>query len=151
LAQMIHYQDDAFALRLAIKTLKDSFLLDIDPEIFIDKAVDDILFVDRSLRDLISSLNANDRLIDREERFRDLFSTERVYVDFIDSVIAQRPPFSLHLAPFKEKLKESLDYHRNSMKDLGEALDSYLPNQERSADLVSQDEMNELLREGQTE
>jgi hypothetical protein len=151
LAQMIHYQDDAFTIRLLVKSLKDCFMLDIDPEIFLDRAVGDILFIDSSLNTLAGSLKTNEHLIDREERFRDLFSTERVYIDFLDSIIQDRSVFTEYLRPFAGKFTLILESHKKTLKDLGGILDSYLPDQGKSSDLVSQDEMNELLREENTD
>jgi hypothetical protein len=61
----IHYDDNIFYLDSMVKTVKSGLSLDIDPEYFIDKVIEDILFLDSALLRTFASLKANFYLIKR--------------------------------------------------------------------------------------
>lgn len=77
MAQKIHYQDDLFFLTLTIKTLRDGLNLDIDAHLFLEKTVQDLVFIGTALDSLFSSLRDNERLIDRQEYLRELENVQR--------------------------------------------------------------------------
>ena len=55
----VHYEDNLFFLHSILRTLESGLRLDIDPEYFKDKILEDIFFIDASLMRTFSALKEN--------------------------------------------------------------------------------------------
>ena len=143
----IHYDDNIFYLDSMVKTVKSGLSLDIDPEYFIDKVIEDILFLDSALLRTFASLKANFYLIKRVEHLRGLLRTDRNFLDLIDSVLERKFAFSSHLEPFFEKFRVSRSEHLAASGDMKRLLEESREESSHGEDIISPAEFHFLLKE----
>ncbi|AFG38050.1 hypothetical protein [Spirochaeta africana] len=140
----INYEDNIFFLNSQIKTLQRGMNLEIDPEFFRDKIVEDLLFLDQSLRQLFSSLRGSRFLIARPQHLRDLQRTISLFIDLLDHILDDKLAFAQQLRSAATRLKACrLEQHKN--RDDIQAMISDSPPEDEQEDTVSQDEFRFLL------
>ena len=141
----INFEDSIFMLIMRIHMLRDSILLDADPELFLEKTLDDIYFVDSTLKILLEYLQENSRLIEREELLEHLSEAEWQFSQALSELLNHSGNISIQeIPPEKEKItairKNSLE-RRKTVENLNSSFNS-LP----SSPIVSSDEITELLK-----
>ena len=52
----VNFEDSLFILMMRIRMIRDSITLDADPELFLEKILDDIYFTEHTLRVLLDYL-----------------------------------------------------------------------------------------------
>ena len=82
----INFEDNIFVFNLRIRMIQDLLILDTDPELFLNKTLDDLGFINSSLNILLSSLKDNYRLIERDEQFHNLAETERQFCEVLNEI-----------------------------------------------------------------
>jgi len=146
MAAKINYEDNIFFLNTLVSTLNTGLSLDIDPEYFRDKIVEDIFFVDVSLKKINASLNENSFLIRRPEYLRSLLRVVRIYNEFLSRLLNQELGFSDYLESYFLKLRAAASDHDKIAADIDEMLQTAEP-LDGDEDFVSQDEFRFLLKE----
>jgi hypothetical protein len=63
----INLQDNIFILNSRLKILRDTLILDVDPSLFLEKTLDDIIFLDHALEVLLGQIRDNNRMFERNE------------------------------------------------------------------------------------
>ena len=125
--------------------IKDSITLDADPEIFLEKVLDDINFVDQTLRILLEYLQENSRLISREIYIKDLSETETMFEQLIYDFLRHEGNISIREIPeIREKLLALQSYsmeRQEIIESLGNSKDP-----ETDSQVVSENELAELLK-----
>lgn len=145
MAKRIHFEDDIFYLNVLIRTLRDGIELDLDPELFLNRVVDDLTFVDAVATRLLAELTENERLIERNEQLLNLMEAEERFSETLGRVASGRGSIAQALTPFAERfaeLRASSARRRNEIDattTLGSPLDD-------DPNLVSSLELNELLK-----
>jgi hypothetical protein len=145
MAERIHYEDDLFFLNTYIKGLKDGFTLDIDPDFYLDKVVEDIFFIDATLDRIFSSLRENVHLIKRSEYLRSLMRTKQAFEAFLSDVVEGKLPFAEHLEPFLPRLRASLNEHGNDVAEIHAMLKQLGYSFPEHQDMISEEEFRHLL------
>ena len=146
MSQMIHYQDDLFSLSVLVKSLDLILSTETDPDYFAERVGTDIVFLDRSLRAFGSLLEQNALLIERAEYLKLLERTVKSFVGVLDRLLGTGYPRSQAFASEAQRLGEAVAEQRALLRHLGGILSSSLSG-EAETDLVSQDELSELLKE----
>jgi hypothetical protein len=146
MAKRIHFEDDIFYLNLLIRTFRDGLELDLDTELFLTKAIDELSFIDDVFERLLDELGANERLIDRVDHLMNLLEAEERFAETVGRVFPVRRPHAQALSPFSERFAElrTKSLRRRSVIEGATAFKS------DAADdpyVVSQVELNELLKE----
>ena len=121
--QKINYEDDTFYLLLMLKRMHDGLKLDIDPEYFLDKVVDDIFFADEVISTLYSNLRRSS-ILRKAEYIRNIHRVKRLMVDLIDNIVHHRIPLSNNIAEFLDSLKNIVEIHRRDIRDIRKYLAS---------------------------
>ena len=140
----INFEDNIFVLNLRIRMIQDLLILDTDTELFLQKTVDDLSFINSSLNILLFNLKENYRLIERDEQFHNLAETERQLCKALNEIDHGEGNISaLHYPELRESLglfiTASQD-RQNSIKELiAEAKQLTLES------VVGHDELHELL------
>jgi len=145
MAKRIHFEDDIFYLNTRLRSLEDMLVLDVDPEFFMQKTLDDVDFIDATLQAVQVALIDNERLIEREEQIRNLVETEDNFAGLIRRFTDGRSDMSIALKPFYERFsllsartRERTQALRAREGDVGREADDPL--------VVSSEELNELLK-----
>jgi hypothetical protein len=130
-----------------IKTLRDGFSLEIDADIFMEKTVDDILFIDKALAKLYEFLEKNPHLIERQEYLRSLFQIVKQYSDFLSGILNRDYPFATELEAYRTKISAIWDEHRLLFSNIQGLLALSSSDEFSQSDIVSHDELSGLLNE----
>ena len=106
MTEKIYYDDNLYYLNELIQTMHNGIQLDLDAAMFLDKIVEDILFVESSLAGMFNSLKENSHLIKRSEIFRKLLRTKTRFADLLEVVTRDDIPIAGHLDPFNTRFAE---------------------------------------------
>ena len=153
MAVQINYEDNIFYLTTQIRNLKNGIKLDINPDFFKDKFVEDILFIDSGLRKIYQSLTRNVYLIHRNDYLRSLQRAKKAFVVFMEEIESGVSPFCAKLSPFRKQLAASKDTQQNEIKEIHQQLNSGndASLDSNGEDVVSQEEYQFLFKAGEEE
>ncbi len=143
--QMIHYQDDLFFLSVLVKALDAGLSTEADPEHFRERVAGDLFFLDGSLRTFHGLLVQNTLLIDRPEYLKLLQRISRSLIQVLERVMGGAYPRAEAYDSYRPQLEAIAKGQTALLGQLDEILESSLKG-EGETDLVSQDELSELLK-----
>lgn len=143
--QKTHYADDLFVLSTLVKGLDSSLAVEADPEYFRERIAGDIFFIDSSLRTFSELLAQNAHLIERAEYVKLLLRTAKSFIAVLERLLSGAAPESPAYAAYAPQFRANLEGQRKIEADLEALLASSLEGGAET-DLVSQDELSELLR-----
>jgi hypothetical protein len=69
-----------------VRVLKNGLTLDIDSAYFLDKVVEDLLFIDTALSKIFAKLKENTHLIERNEYLRNLMLAKSSFSDLLEDL-----------------------------------------------------------------
>ncbi len=144
----VHYEDNLFFLHTMVRTIESGMKLDIDPEYFRDKILEDIFFIDAALLRIYSSLKENSLLVNRSGYMRSLRRTIHAFVDFLKKILDGEIQHDKLADTYHAKLSTSLHTHERVQTELESSLersDVY----EESSDTISSQEYGFLLAGGE--
>ena len=141
----INFDDNIFILMMRLRMIRDIITLDADPELFLEKILDDIDFADHTLQILLKYLHENQRLIELEELLEHLSELEWQFSLVLKELIDHDGNISVRgnglimskLATFRNSSNE----RRRTIENLSPAGDSVT-----GSPIVSSDELTELLK-----
>jgi hypothetical protein len=142
----INFEDNIFILNGRIRMIRDLLILDTDPDLFLEKTIEDIDFIDKTLETLLENLIENKRLLERDVEFDNLSDLEwqfaRVLSDFLDS------PGNISAAQFPV-LKGKISMLRKRGQDRQKVMENSRAQTEPSLSepVVSSLELSELLKD----
>ena len=124
--------------------IRDTITLDADPELFMEKTLDDICFIDSTMRILLENLEENRHLIERED-FLDLHSNaERQFSQVLQELLEHKGSFSIGEIPtIREKI---IAFQSGSLKRRKTAERLLTGEENINNNYVSSDEITELLK-----
>lgn len=125
--------------------IRDIITLDADPELFMEKTLDDISFTDHILRNLLGYLQANSRLIEREDLLERLSETEWQFSQVLLDLLEHDGEFSVKEIPTISDKLTNLRKNSQERRKIAENLrpiESLVP----GSPVVSTDELTELLK-----
>ena len=141
----VNFEDNLFILMVRIRMIQDIITLDADPELFLGKTLDDILFIDQTLGTLLGYLRENNRLIEREELLEHFAELEAQFSRVLQDLLDHDGNISVRDIPsVREKLAA---FRKNSMERRKSAENLFPPEGSRQGEpIVSSDELTELLK-----
>ena len=145
--QKTHYQDDLFLLSVLTKALDSGLAVEADPEYFRDRIAGDIFFIDSSLRNFSEMLAQNSHLIERTEYLKLLERTVRAFSVIVGRLVEGDYPMAAAYESYSPQLNGILQGQKALLFELSEALKTASQGGGET-DLVSSDELSELLRGG---
>jgi hypothetical protein len=144
--QMIHYQDDLFFLSVLVKALDSGLSAEADPEHFRERVAGDLFFLDGSLKSFHGLLAQNALLIDRPEYLKLLERTSRALRQVLERLVDGAYPRAEGYVSYRPQFEAILKGQSAIIEELEGLLHTSLAG-EAEIDLVSQDELSELLKE----
>ncbi|MDR3192597.1 MAG: hypothetical protein LBT87_05985 [Treponema sp.] len=142
----VNFEDNIFIIAARIRGIRDLLILDTDPELFLEKTMDDIAFVDHTLDMLLGNLMANERLMDRNETFVNLADLESQFTQVLSVLQNGSGNISaLNFPLIREKIRILQGRSQERQKTIGENKDHEEETILEGA--VSSDELSELLRD----
>ena len=146
MTKRVNYEDNIFFLKMLLKQLTAVFRLNLDAEIFEDKIIEDILFLDRTLDNLYDSLNGRTLMIDRLEYLKDLQKISGQFACLLEDILKKEQPFAARLENIFDKLRiirEKQQSHFTAIRDI--VSDSARLQSGEANQLVSEEEFKFLL------
>jgi hypothetical protein len=142
----VNFEDNIFIIATRIRLIRDLLILDTDPELFLEKTIDDIAFVGHTLDMLLGNLMANGHLMDRNETFENLADLEFQFTQVLSILQNGSGNISaLNFPLIQEKIQILRNRSQERQKTIGENKES---GEDRVLEgAVSSDELNELLRD----
>jgi hypothetical protein len=142
----VNFEDNIFILANRIRILRDMFSLDADPDLFLEKTLDDIDFITQALTALLRQLLENQRFIERSELFHHLEELEWNFSQVLSGFMGSQGTLSIQNRPeIIEKISilrsRSLE-RRRTAETAGGASEG-----QGEEPVVSSDELSELLKE----
>jgi uncharacterized iron-regulated protein len=142
----INFEDNIFILNGQIRMIRNLLILDADPDLFLEKTIEDIDFVNKTMDALLENLIENKRLLERDAAFDNLADLEwqftRILSDFLDSPgnisAAQFPILKGKIAMLRKRSQERQRAMENSRNQADPLL---------SEPVVSSLELSELLKD----
>jgi hypothetical protein len=146
MSQMIHYQDDLFSLSVLVKSLDLILSTETDPDFFAARVGSDLDFLDKSLESFGLLLEQNGLLIERAEYLKLLERTVKTFIGILGRLEGSGYPRAQAFAGDGERIAAISSSQHALLGRLSALLNSSLSG-DAETDLVSQDELSELLRE----
>ena len=143
---MIHYQDDLFSLSVLVKSLDLILSTETDPDYFAERVEADMGFIDKSLRAFADLLEQNTLLIERAEYLKLLERTVKTFLGVLGRLEGAGYPRAQAFAGDGSRVAAVRTNQQALLGRLSALLNSSLTG-DAETDLVSQDELSELLRE----
>jgi hypothetical protein len=142
----VNFEDNIFIIAARIRVIRDLLILDTDPELFLEKTMDDIAFVDHTLDMLLGNLMANERLLDRNETLENLGDLEWQFTQALSVLQNGSGNISAFNFPLiREKIRILQNRSQERQKTIGESKE---PEEDAAPEgAVSSDELSELLRD----
>lgn len=145
MAKRIQFEDDIFYVNVIVRNLRDCLVLDLDPELFLERTVSEVAFADRALERLASELIGNERLIEREEQLLNLAEAEARFANLLMALSAGEGRIQSALLPFADRMVQWLEESRRRSSEI-DGVSALRSSAENDPAIVSSFELNELLR-----
>jgi hypothetical protein len=140
----INFEDSIFIINTRIRMIRDMLLLDTDPDLFLEKTLDDVEFIDSTLSVLLEQLSSNKRFIERNEQFHNLAETDQLFAQVLSDLINGDSTISSGNFPV---IRDRLTLLWNHTQERRKAVeDTAEPENAAMEPVVSSDELNELLQ-----
>ena len=141
----INFEDNIFILLMNVRLIRDIITLDADPELFLEKTLNDICFIDDSLRILLGNLEQNHHLIEREELLEQIANAEVQFSQALKELLEHEGNFSILGIP---SLVEKVAAFRASSIERQKTAGKLQPSGESSGEriYVGSEELTELLK-----
>jgi hypothetical protein len=142
----INFEDSIFIINTRIRIIRDMLLLDTDPDLFLEKTLDDVNFIDKTLAILLDQLSNNKRFIERTEQFHNLSEAERTFAEVLSDMINGDSAISSGRFP---AIRDRLTLLWNHARERRKTIDNTAGPETGGTPtdpVVSSDELNELLQ-----
>ena len=146
MSQMIHYQDDLFSLSVLVRSLDLILSTETDPDFFAERVASGLEFLSKSLESFGALLEQNSLLIERAEYLKLLERTIKTFIGILGRLEGSGYPKAQAFAGNGSRVPEIAASQRALLGRISGLLSSSL-SEDAETDLVSQDELSELLRE----
>jgi len=141
----VNFEDSLFILMMRIRMVQDVITLDVEPDFFLEKTLDDIYFTDHILRILLGCLEENPRLIEKAEVLEHLADLESRFSQLLKSLLESEGNISARGAPLVGgKVSVCRDSSLERQRAIGKL--STLGGNRAASPIVSSDELTELLK-----
>ena len=117
MTRKINYEDDIFTVALHVRCLQDALKLEVDPDLFKDRILGDITWIDGITGQLYQSLRDSSLYVKRQEHLKELAKLKRAFAEALDALVERKAPFAEHLQEELPDLRARRDAHR---RDIGE-------------------------------
>jgi hypothetical protein len=115
--QPLNYEDNIFILNMKIRGIADVLRLDADPDMFLERTLDDIDFIGAKLCILQEKLTRNNQLVSKKELADGLYDTYKRLLDLLNDMLGGTGSFSVRCYPFlEETIKGRVSFYTERQK-----------------------------------
>ena len=142
MTRRINYEDDIFTVALQVRCLQDALKLEVDPELFREKLLGDVAWIDAITGRLFQSLRESSLYVKRQEHLKELGKLKRAFVEALDVLIEKRAPFADHVQDKAAELRAMRESHTGDIEEIKDLLSDRAPEDEH---MVSSEELRFLM------
>ena len=95
----LHYEDSIFILNMRIRTIRDTLHLNPPPELFLEKSLDDLVFVDGALELMVKAILENISQYNANGELEYISDTEWQFNQVLTEFSLETSPFSANAFP----------------------------------------------------
>jgi hypothetical protein len=95
----LHYEDSIFILNMRIRTIRDTLRLNPPPELFLEKSMDDLTFVDGALELMVKAILENISQYNGNGELEYISDTEWQFNQVLTEFSLETSPFSANAFP----------------------------------------------------
>lgn len=140
----VNYDANIFFASQIIRILRQGTSLGIDDGLYLDKVMEDILFIDEVLKTLYTRLGNTQQLMNRDQYLRDLFLAKQDFTRLLEDLIADALDFSSKMKQYHSRLRQIIISQKDDMFNIDDTLNHQLRSEEQQL-IVSQEEFSILL------
>jgi hypothetical protein len=90
MTRRVNYEDNIFYLTLVFKGIAASLKLNIDTELYRDRIIDDMRFLDKTSSNIYQSLKTNHLMIDRLAHIKGMKKLNADFISLLEDVLEER-------------------------------------------------------------
>ncbi|UCF97212.1 MAG: hypothetical protein JSV89_18875 [Spirochaetaceae bacterium] len=94
MTRRVNYEDNIFYLSLVFKGIAAGLKLNIDTDLYRDRIIEDIRFLDKTCSSIYQSLRANHLMIDRLTHLKGLMKLNSIFIELLEDVLEERYPLA---------------------------------------------------------
>ena len=145
MASTVNYDDNLFHIMAITRTLRSGLQLDIDAQLYLDRVVEDLLFIDATLERVHEELRDSRYLINRRDHLRQLMRAKRAYSDLLGEILNGQTAFRVELSRIRSKLEAAHDQQQRDIDEIRDDMEQ-VGGEDDQHTIVSQDEFRFLLQ-----
>jgi hypothetical protein len=145
MTRRVNYEDNIFYLTLVFKGIAASLKLNIDTDLYRDRIIDDIRFLDKTASSIYQSLKANHLMIDRFAHLKGLQKLNSKFIALLQDILEERLPLASALESdfdLLERIRSNREAESAALKEMISKLGGSADDQEQ---IVSEQEFKFLL------
>ena len=142
--QKIVFQDNIYHLARSIDVVYEGLMLDLSPDFFLDKTVDDLLFFDATIQKLYRQIQTNQQMSGYSAILQNLYSCHTRYLDLLDFILQGKSALQTNFVTLLPKLQGIRNAHIAFGNEMATNIQKS-DNNADSRDIVSSNELSELL------
>ena len=151
MTRRVNYDDNIFYLTLVFKGISAGLKLNIDTELYRDRIVEDIRFLDRTCSNIYQSLKANHLMIDRLTHIKGMQKLNANFVALLEDILDERLPLASALEQdfdLLQRIQSNREVELTGLKEMVVKLGEPGGDQEQ---IVSEQEFKFLLSSDEEE
>ncbi len=145
--KQINFGDNIFFLTLILKGLSAGVRLSLDNDLFLDKLVEDIFFLEGSIEKVFELIKQRVLLIDRLEHLKNLETLSSDFAALLEEITLGNIPVAEHLAAFSDKFNSIKDNQHKLVSEIRRIIHDTDQSETIEEDMVSREEFEFLLAE----
>ena len=118
MTRRINYEDDIFTLALQVRCLQDTLKLEVDPELFKERLLGDISWIDVTIGRLYQSLKESSQFVKRQEHLKELQKLKRAFGGALEALVEKRAPFAVHILEKTAELRAIRESHLRDIEEI---------------------------------
>jgi len=145
MTNIINYEDDIFFLTYMVKKLSDCLQLEIDPNIFLNKIIDEITFINKSIEYFFNTLKQSQLKVNRINYLKNILKLVSLFIDLLDELLKENLIFSKYMKDnFKYFLNIKKQLHQY-LQEIKEIMTDIKDTSNLENDIISEEEYRILL------
>lgn len=145
MTRRVNYEDNIFYLILIFRGIAASLKLNIDAELYKDRIIEDIQFLDKTMATVFQSLRSNQLMIDRLIHLKELQKLNRNFIALLEDILEERLPLASSLEQdfdLLQRIQSNREHELSGLKEMIAENKTSSPDQEQ---IVSEEEFKYLL------
>ena len=145
MTRRVNYEDNIFYLTLIFKGISASLLLNIDTDLYRDRIIEDIRFLDKTSASIYQSLKANHLMIDRFTHLKGLQKLNSKVIALLEDILEERFPLASSLEQDFDLLQRIQSNRETELAGINEMITKQKESTDDQEPIVSEEEFKFLL------